>query len=70
MNTTEYKEAWNLFDQRERKLAADLEKGDLSEATFPRTGNEARIEIEASRATLQWILEMLPNPNQPETKLS
>lgn len=34
--------------------------GGLAMATFPRVGNEARIEVEANIDTLVWALEMLP----------
>lgn len=60
----DFKQAHALFEQRLTEITSALSRGDLSGATFPRVGSEARIELSARQAELQWILEMLPNPNR------
>lgn len=60
----EFKQAHDLFEQRLSEVTGALSRGDLSGATFPRVGAEARIELSARQAELRWILEMLPNPNR------
>ncbi|MDF2461949.1 MAG: hypothetical protein K0Q43_184 [Ramlibacter sp.] len=53
-------EALTLFEAQFKKLNHALHTGDLSLATFPRTGTDALIELTSRRAELQWVLEMLP----------
>lgn len=57
----EFNQAHRLFEQRLAEVTGALSRGDLSVATFPRVGTEARIELSSRQAELQWVLEMLPN---------
>jgi hypothetical protein len=54
------KEAVDLFEQEFARVNLALASGDLSLAQFPRTGNDARIELLTRQSTMQWVLEMMP----------
>ncbi len=60
----EFKRAHDLFEKRLSEVTGALSRGDLSGATFPRVGSEARVELSARQAELQWVLEMLPKQNR------
>lgn len=49
-----------LFEGELAKHRDALSKGDLSLATFPRLGEDARVEMQTRVSQLQWVLEMLP----------
>lgn len=60
----ELKEAHALFEKVFGEVNSALARGDLSGAQFPRVGDEARIELKTRQSQMQWVLEMLPNPNK------
>lgn len=47
-----------LIESKFNQLVLEFNEGDLSSAQFPRTRNEAVIEISTRISTLQWVLEM------------
>lgn len=53
------KEASDILVARFNKLKKAVEDDDLSQASFPLLGDEARIELLSKRDTLMWVLEML-----------
>ncbi len=59
----DFKRAHDLFEAQFAGLNGALSRGDLSLAQFPRVGTEAQIELTARQSQLQWVLEILPNPN-------
>ena len=58
-------QAKELFEKRFAKLIEALRTGDLSEASFPLVGDEARLQLQSKVDTLQWVLEMWPEVPQP-----
>lgn len=53
------KEASDILVARFNQLQKAVENDDLSQASFPLLGDEARIELVSKRDTLMWVLEML-----------
>lgn len=53
------KEVAEIFVKRFNELNLAVNNDDLSEASFPLLGDEARIELVSKRDTLMWVLEML-----------
>lgn len=60
-----YKEAHDLFEKVFSQVNDALARGDLSQALFPRVGDEARIELQTRQSQMKWVLEMLPAPVSP-----
>ncbi len=52
-------EVADIFVKRFNELKSAVDQDDLSQASFPLLGDEARIELVAKRDTLMWVLEML-----------
>ncbi len=52
-------EVADIFVKRFNELKSAVDQDDLSQASFPLLGDEARIELMAKRDTLMWVLEML-----------
>ena len=48
-----------VFKKEYERVANAIKNKDLSEATFPRVGEEAVIELITRREVMQWVLEML-----------
>jgi hypothetical protein len=57
---SEYRSAYALIERRFDKAMDAQRRGDTAQATFPRAGSEAIVELETRAATLQWVLEILP----------
>ena len=53
------KESADILLKRFHQLTKAVAEDNLSEASFPLVGDEARIELISKRDTLQWVLEML-----------
>lgn len=53
------KESADILVTRFKQLKEAVDNDDLSQASFPLLGDEARIELMAKRDTLMWVLEML-----------
>lgn len=58
-------EAAEIFKNRFSVLVEAVKNDDLSHASFPLMGSDARLQLQTQRNTLQWVLEML---NIPEDK--
>lgn len=52
-------ESADILLKRFNELTKAVREDNLSEASFPLVGDEARIELVSKRDTLQWVLEML-----------
>jgi hypothetical protein len=48
-----------LFLKEFNRVRKAINTRDLSEAQFPRVGDEAMIELVTRRDLMQWVLEML-----------
>jgi len=52
-------EAAEIFKKRFSVLVDAVKNDDLSQASFPLLGSEARLQLQTQCNTLQWVLEML-----------
>lgn len=52
-------ESADILLKRFKDLTEAVRTDNLPEASFPLTGNAARLELISKRDTLQWVLEML-----------
>lgn len=64
LNTIEIKadcpaEVADLFRKEFNRVSTAIKNNDMSQAQFPRVGDEARIELHTRRDVMQWVLEML-----------
>lgn len=55
-----FSQGLRLFEDQLTQLRNALAANDLSLATFPRTGEAARLELQTRESQLAWVLEMLP----------
>ena len=53
------KESADILLKRFHQLTKAVAEDNLPEASFPLTGEYARLELISKRDTLQWVLEML-----------
>lgn len=53
------KEVAEIFIARFKQLDLAVKEDDLSKASFPLTGEFARLELLSKRDTIMWVLEML-----------
>ncbi len=56
--------ARSLFEKVIAAANDELVSGVLLSASYPRSGEEARIEIAARRDTLLWVLENMPEASE------
>ncbi len=59
------KEVAEIFISRFKELEVAVKEDDLSKASFPLTGEFARLELLSKLDTMMWVLEMLNIPDQP-----
>lgn len=52
-------EVARLFVKEFNRVRTAIKKNDLSEAQFPRVGDEARIELHTRQDMMLWVIEML-----------
>jgi hypothetical protein len=54
--------ARDLFERALAENRQALRDGDMSIASFPRIGDDAKVELETRVSVLTWVLEMVPTP--------
>lgn len=59
------KEVADILLARFNELQLAVKEDDLSKASFPLTGEFARLELLSKRDTMMWVLEMLNISDEP-----